>query len=133
MPGKRLKGSRAHRSKFWGMRGSYNGIQFESGYEKKFLEQCRQLGIRVERCKVGVAYQDAQGKWHRYEPDFYWPEVDYVVEIKGTWAFRENHGNVREKFAAATVQFKGRYTIVTEKELRSDFVIRLYRTLINGN
>ena len=129
-----LKGrSRSHRSKFWSLKGAYNGIPFESGYEKRFLEQCRQLGIKVERSKASVRYQDSTGKWHSYNPDFYWPDVDYVVEVKGTWAFRENHGFVREKFAAAVAFFGGRYTIVTERELKTDFVIRLYRGLIDGN
>lgn len=134
MPRMRLKGrSRSHRSKFWGMRGNYNGIPFESGYEKKFLEQCRQLGIKVRRCTAQVSYQDATGKWHSYNPDFYWPDVDYVVEVKGTWALKTNHGFVKEKFEAATKFFSGRYTIVTEKELKTDFVIRLYRGLVYGN
>jgi hypothetical protein len=115
------------------MKGAYNGIPFESGHEKKFLEQCRQLGIKVRRSTAQVSYQDSTGKWHSYNPDFYWPDVDYVVEVKGSWAFKDNHGFVQEKFRAATKHFNGRYTIITERELKTDFVIRLYRGLVNGN
>lgn len=111
------------------MRGKLHGIEFESGFEKKFLEQCYQLGIKVQRCTSQVRYRDSAGKWHVYHPDFYWPDYDYVIEIKGVWAFRENHGNVREKFQAATVQYRGRYTIITEKELKTTFVADLFRQL----
>ncbi|AAX84916.1 possible NADH dehydrogenase subunit [Xanthomonas phage Xp15] len=120
------------RSKFRSMHGRSNGIGFESGFEKKFLLQCYQLGIKVERSLEQVAYQDSKGIWHRYNPDFYWPDVNFTVEIKGSWAFRDNHGNVKEKFYAAMVYFKNRYTLITEKELRSDYVAKLYRSL-HGN
>lgn len=115
------------------MRGTQHGVPFESGFEKKFLDQCYQLGIKVERCKSTVRYQDATGKWHTYYPDFYWPEARFVVEIKGAWAFKENHGHVKEKMMAALKYFEGRYTVITEKELRSDFVAKLYRGLKSGN
>jgi hypothetical protein len=111
------------------MKGSFRGVGFESGFEKRFLEQCYMLGVRTVRSPASVAYQDASGKWHSYKPDFYWPEYDYTVEIKGVWAFRENHGNVKEKYAAALKHFKGRYTIITERELKTDFVARLRASL----
>jgi hypothetical protein len=111
------------------MRGTFQGIGFESGFEKKFLEQCYQLGIKVERSKKTVKYKDAHGKWHEYHPDFFWPDLNYTIEIKGAWAFRDNHGNVREKYAAAMISFGGRYTIITEKELKTTFVADLFRSL----
>lgn len=118
------------------MKGTFRGVSFESGFEKKFLEQCYLQGIRTVRSPALVAYQDSSGKWHTYSPDFYWPDLDYTVEVKGTWAFRENHGNVKEKYVAALRHFGGRYTIVTERELRSDFVSRLHASLrreLGGN
>lgn len=111
------------------MRGKSNGVAYESGYEKKFLEQCYQLGVKVVRSEQTVRYRDATGKWHTYHPDFYWPEYDHTIEIKGTWAFRQNHGNVREKFMAAMEFFGGRYTLITERELRTSFVADLRRKL----
>ena len=133
MPGKRRKSG--GRSKFWSMKGTHRptGVPFESGFEKKFLDQCYVLGIRVDRCKSVVPYQDATGKWCRYEPDFLLIDYDYVVEIKGAWAFKDNHANVREKFFAAQKYFNGRYTLATEKELKGTFVADLLRTLHNGN
>lgn len=85
------------------------------------------------RCPTFVPYTDSSGKPHLFEPDFYLPDFDYVVEVKGSWAFKDNHGNVREKFFAASKHFKGRFTMVTEKELRGDFVSRLHAELVNGN
>lgn len=111
------------------MRGKFRGVQFDSGFERKFLDQCYRAGVRVERSKERVPYADASGKWHAYEPDFYLPDLDYTVEVKGTWAFRTNHGNVKEKYVAAVRHFKGRYTIVTERELKGDFVARLVSQL----
>lgn len=121
--------------RFWGMKGTHKtlGLRFESGFEKKFLDQCYLQGIRVERCAEIVPYKDAEGKDRQYEPDFYLPDFDYVVEIKGSWAFRDNHGHVREKFFAAQAFFKGRYTLITEKELKADFVAKLHKELAGGN
>ena len=129
---RKLVGTRSKRSKFWSMHGVVRGVPYESGFEKKFLEQCYMQGIKVERSKVRVPYKDADGKWHHYEPDFYWPQYDYTIEIKGSWAFKTNHANVREKYHAAAAYFKGRYTMFTEKELRGDFVAKLHAELHNG-
>lgn len=119
-------------SKYCSMHGSFRGVRFESGFEKRFLEQCYMLGVRVKRCPDQVRYQDAAGKWHTYSPDFSLPDLEYTVEVKGTWAFRTNHGNVKEKYLAAMKHFGGRYTIVTERELRSDFVAKLVASLVKG-
>ena len=126
MPGRRA------RSKFWSMEGQHKSlkVRFESGLEKRFLDQCYMLGIKVERCDIIVPYKDSTGKWHQYHPDFNLPEYRYVVEIKGSWAFRDNHGFVAEKFRAAMVKFDGRYTIITEKELKTDFVSKLIKSLL---
>ena len=124
-------GGKASRSKFSGIGGRHRstGLVYHSGLEKRFLDQCYMLGIKVDRCKDIVPYTDASGKWHRYEPDFVLVDFGVVVEIKGLWAVRSNHANVREKFEAARARFGGRYVMMTEKELRSDYVARLHRSL----
>lgn len=120
--------------KFWSMQGTHRAtkLPYDSGLEKKFLDQCYMQGIKVVRCTVRVPYKDGDGKWHHYEPDFYLPDFDFVVEIKGSWAFKTNHAHVREKFYAAQTHFKGRYTLITEKELRTDFVAGLHKVLTDG-
>lgn len=126
---------RKRKRKYWGIRGTHKalGVVFESGFEKKFLDQCYMQGIKVQRCEEKVPYLDSSGKLHHYVPDFYLPDFDYVVEIKGSWAFQDNHGHVKEKFFAAQRFFKGRYTLITEKELKGDFVARLHKELMSGN
>lgn len=114
------------------MKGKFQGLEYESGLEKKFLEWCYKLGVRVARCNSWVPYIDADGISHRYNPDFVLVDYDYVVEIKGLWALRENHAHVREKYHAAYKQFSGRYSLLTEKELRSDFVGIMMRDLYNA-
>lgn len=109
------------------------GIGYESGLEKRFLDQCYAQGIKVERCKTTVPYQDDTGKWRTYSPDFRLVDFDVVVEVKGMWAVRSNHAYVNEKYHAAKAKFKGRYVLITEKELRSDYVARLHRELVGGH
>lgn len=129
-----MAGRTKSRSKFWSMHGTHGatGVAFESGHEKKFIEQCFLQGIQVQRCTVRVPYIDSDGKLRHYEPDFYWPKFDYVIEIKGSWALRTNHAYVKEKFFAAQKFFNGRYTMITEKELRVGFVADLHRRLTHG-
>lgn len=129
-------GGKASRSKFSGIEGRHRstGLVYHSSLEKRFLDQCYMLGIKVDRCKDIVPYTDASGKWHRYEPDFVLVDFGVVVEIKGLWAVRSNHANVREKFEAARARFGAhRFVMMTEKELKSDYLARLYRNLVYGN
>lgn len=108
-------------------------VRYDSGFEKKFLDQCWLQGIKVTRCPDKVPYKDTEGKWRTFEPDFLLPDFEYVVEVKGAWAFKTNHGYVKEKYFAATKHYKGRFTMVTEKELRGDFVAKLHRELFGGD
>lgn len=132
MAGKgKLKGkSRRVRSRFWSQKGEFDGVHFDSGLEKKFLDRCHRSGVKAVRSKVRVPYQDSTGKWHHYEPDFYLPDFDFTVEIKGMWAFKRNHAHVAEKVNAATQFFKGRFTVMTEWELKSDYPERVFRALM---
>lgn len=129
MVAKVAKTAKTSKKRFWGKKGSSNGIPFESGLEKKFIRICRQLGIKLERSRYKIGYKES-GRLRKYYPDFYWPDVDFTVEIKGAWAFKSNSGFVREKYAASMVALAGRYTLLTEKELNSEFIIRLYRALL---
>lgn len=131
-----MAGKRKPKSKFSGIEGRHKGtgIEYQSGLEKKFLDQCYMMGLKVARCKDTVPYTDASGRRHRYEPDFVLVDFGVVVEIKGLWAVRSNHANVREKFEAARARFGAhRFVMMTEKELKSDYLARLHRNLVYGN
>ncbi len=123
------------RGKFWSLKGTHKetGVRFESGFEKKFLDQCWLRGLKVARCPDRVPYRDAEGRPHHFEPDFVLLDYGYVVEIKGLWAFKSNHGNVREKFHAAIAYYEGRFTMITERELRGDYVSKLHAELARGD
>lgn len=123
----------AGKSKFWSMHGLHKptGLRFESGLERKFLDQCYMLGIKVKRCQHKVQYKDSAGKVRTYEPDFELSDFNWVIEIKGKWAVRSNHAYVKEKYQAAMAKFNGRYSVMTEIELRSGYLTKLYVELFN--
>lgn len=124
----------AGKSKFWSMHGHHKGAgcAFESGFEKKFLDQCYMQGIKVTRCPITVPYVDSEGKARTFVPDFYWPRFRYVVEIKGSWAVRSNHAWVAEKTKAAQLLLPGRFSMMTEHDLKAGAVARLHRGLVYG-
>lgn len=125
-------GRRRRGRKFWSMKGELNGVKFDSGFEKKFLEKCEAAGVRVARSQAQVRYMGSDNKFRTYHPDFYLLDFDWTVEIKGCWALKNNHGFVREKFFAAQRWFKGRFFLITERELRTDAVERFFEALKSG-
>lgn len=117
--------------KFRSMVGTHKmtGLRFESGLEKRFLDQCYMLGLKVRRCVDAIPYKGSDGKWHTYLPDYVLSDYNWVIEVKGRWAVIQNHAHVKEKFQAALVKYNNRYSIMTEVELKDGFLNRLYATL----
>ena len=62
--------------------GYYKGVWCDSSWELAYLLYCLDHNILVERNKIGFTYiwQDAP---HHYFPDFYLPDIESYVEIKG--------------------------------------------------
>lgn len=60
----------------------YNGVQLYGRWELSYAKWLDANGIRWERPEKGFAYQ-WQGKTSHYFPDFYLPDQDLYVEIKG--------------------------------------------------
>lgn len=57
------------------------GIKFQGSWELRYYEHCLSKGILIERCKEHFPYE-----WNgtrSYNPDFYLPETDTYVEVKG--------------------------------------------------
>lgn len=67
-------------SKFY--TGYFNKIYCESSYELIFLIYCFDNNIKVERCPFKFSYT-YDNKKHLYFPDFYLPEYDMIIELKG--------------------------------------------------
>jgi hypothetical protein len=64
--------------------GYYKEIYFQSLSELIFLIFCFDHNIKIERAKIISKYYNLiDDKNHRYYPDFYLPEVDQYIEIKG--------------------------------------------------
>ena len=78
----------------YGKQGTYAGIHCDSTYELAFLVYCLDHNIKIERNHKYFIYE-FEGKQHRYYPDFYLPNSNSYVEIKGY-----AHGPVELKAAA---------------------------------
>jgi uncharacterized protein YjhX (UPF0386 family) len=63
-------------------RGNYQGFHYDSSWELSFIKYCIKNDIQIERNKKGFIYW-FEDKKHKYYPDFYLPEVDLFIEIKG--------------------------------------------------
>lgn len=59
-----------------------DGISLDSSWEVKFVEYLDSLGITWKRNKIHTTYfwKDSD---HKYFPDFYLPDYDVYIEIKG--------------------------------------------------
>lgn len=62
--------------------GNYMGIPCDSSWELAYLLYCLDHNVHIERNKRGFAYIWGDSE-HRYFPDFYLPDIDTYVEIKG--------------------------------------------------
>lgn len=67
-----------------GKRGYVHGIHYQSSWEYAYIQFCVNNGILIENYKNYFMYT-YDGKQHKYYPDFYLPETDEIVEIKGYW------------------------------------------------
>ena len=63
----------------------------DSGAERKFAELLDANNIDwIKNTEKYFTYKDVSGKVRRYYPDFYLPQYDYWVEIKGLLYANEN-------------------------------------------
>ena len=59
----------------------FDGIKFQGNWELEFYKYCKNNGIAIIRCTEYFEYE-----WEgirKYFPDFYLPEKDLYVEVKG--------------------------------------------------
>jgi len=64
------------------MHYEYNGVDLHGKWEVEYAKYLDRNGIKWARNKDSFAYT-YDGKERRYTPDFYLPETDEYVEIKG--------------------------------------------------
>ena len=73
------------------IRSIYKGFWMDSGAERRFAELMDANDILwYKNTSEWFPYRDKVGKSRKYYPDFYLPEYDYWVEIKGRLYQNEN-------------------------------------------
>lgn len=73
------------------IRSMYKGQWMDSGAERKFAEllDTNNIGWKKNTTEY-FPYVDKEGKRRKYYPDFFLPDYNYWVEIKGTYYKNEN-------------------------------------------
>lgn len=59
----------------------YDGIVFHGKWELTFYQWCKEKGLGIEKCQERFDY--FYEKDRKYNPDFYLPETEIYVEVKG--------------------------------------------------
>lgn len=72
----------------WAKRGWYRGIWCDSSWELAFVLYCFDNNINFIRNKDSFPYT-WDGYTHNYTPDFYLPDQDMYIEIKGQYTEKE--------------------------------------------
>lgn len=84
-----------------------NNIKVQRTWERDFALWCNANNIIWERCKPLTYYID--NKRRNYTPDFYLPEYDLYIEIKGYW-----WGNDRAKMKEVIGQYPNKKIKIIE-------------------
>jgi hypothetical protein len=101
-----------------GKSGWYKGIQCDSSYELAWVIYNLEHGVNFIRNKKGFEYF-FDGKKHNYYPDYYLPDKDEYVEIKG-FKTKQNESKIE--------QFKYKISTLYKKDLTDifNYVINKY-------
>ena len=94
-----------------GIRGRYKGIWCDSTWELAYVIYAIEHDINFIRNSNRFEYE-WEGKTHSYFPDFYLPDSDSYVEIKGYYDARSR---------AKLEQFPGKIHVFTKDELKQVF------------
>lgn len=81
--------TRSGRSKFHG--SYYANVWMDSSWETLLAQQLDQLHIRWVRGDAAFLYIDNVGKQRKYHPDFFLPDFDVYLEVKGYWTDLVRH------------------------------------------
>lgn len=105
-------------SKFRG--AFYKNIWMDSSWELKLATRLDNLNIKWERNEsFHFAYSDINGENKKYHPDFYLPDYDFYIEIKGYWTAK-----VRHKMNDALIKNNFKLLILDKLPLIENFEIK---------
>ena len=87
----RKRKSRKQKKKLWSKKSEYTCldgtiVSMDSSWEVACAEKLDELGIRWERDpSLKLEYRTKKLRLRNYIPDFYLPEYDIYLEVKGYW------------------------------------------------
>ncbi len=85
---------RRRKKKLWSKRSDYTRsdgsvVSMDSTWEVACAVRLDELGIAWERSRdIKIHYRDKKLRSRNYVPDFYLPEYDIYIEVKGYWTDR---------------------------------------------
>jgi hypothetical protein len=95
---RRLRES-AIRNELGGKRNSkrflYNGIHLDSSYEVRYAKILDKSGIKWIR-PTKVIWSDANGKPHRYYPDFFLPDYNVYIDTKNKYLIERDRYKIEK-------------------------------------
>ena len=91
------------------------GKKVQGTWERDLALVFEELQIKWVRPKCWL--YEMNGKQRRYSPDFYLPDYDLYLELKGYW-----WGNDRQKMDAVLEQHQDKRIMIIEKELYKEIV-----------
>ena len=100
-----IKDMSRRRKKLWSKSSVYTTIdglevKMDSTWEVAMAEKLDELNIRwVRNDDMKLEYTTVRGRKRKYIPDFYLPDYDLYIEVKGYWtdASRHNMKDIEER------------------------------------
>ena len=92
-----MKKKNTGEKKLWSKQCTYTtkegiNVLMDSTWEYAFAERLDRLGIKwVRDEKMTLPYQTPRGRKRKYVPDFYLPDYDMYVEVKGYFTESAKH------------------------------------------
>ncbi len=85
---------RRRKKKLWSKRSDYTRVDgsvvsMDSTWEVACAQRLDELGVAWERSRdIKIHYRDKKLRSRNYVPDFYLPEYEIYIEVKGYWTDR---------------------------------------------
>ncbi|MCA8835653.1 MAG: hypothetical protein K8953_11275 [Proteobacteria bacterium] len=107
----------------------YAGHKLDSGWELVMARRLDEIGILWTRGYHRIPWQDSFGEWFEYEPDFYLPDYDAFIEVKGEHLMRIDETQ-SDKQAFITGHCKDVVFVRSEKECKQ-FSVNILKTALD--
>ena len=87
-------------------------VEMDSTWEVAMAKRLDKLNIRWDRDEsIKIHYQNEKGKNKNYIPDFYLPDLDMYIEVKGYWT-----DTARTKMKDVVMRYPGKICILESLE-----------------